>query len=181
MSKGMRFIVGRGNVDHALAAMRSRMSLSDAIVHRVRDEVQDSLRDGECLEIMIHGDIKTNNIHFNISNIDISLSNALGKATDSHPASPAALRHKPEFKSAEPPALAEFFITLFASIKQKDALLGDLQEKFSAAINGGWSNARAQRMYWAETLRSIGPLAIATLKRIGVFALLIGAAKKLFS
>lgn len=108
MSKGMRFIVGRGNVDHALAAMRSRMSLSDAIVHRVRDEVQDSLRDGECTEIMIHGDIKTNNIHFNISNIDISLSNALGKATDSHPASPAALRHKPEFKSAEPPALAEF-------------------------------------------------------------------------
>jgi hypothetical protein len=80
----------------------------------------------------------------------------------------------------DPPPIAEFLIALFARGKDRGALLGDLQEKFMLAIKRGWSKPRAQRMYWAETLRAIGPLAVLKLKQLGVIALVLSAAKKFF-
>jgi hypothetical protein len=84
-----------------------------------------------------------------------------------------------ELASTEPPALAEFIVALFAKAKQHKALLGDLEEKFRAALIGGCSLPRARRLYWAETLRSVCPLAWEKLKGIGFFGLIVAAARKL--
>jgi hypothetical protein len=82
---------------------------------------------------------------------------------------------------AEPPALAELVVAFLAKTKHKDALLGDLDEKFRGAIDRGWTIDRARRMYWAEAMRAVGPLAWQKLKRLGIIGLLAVAAKKFLS
>ena len=177
MNKDVLFIVRKANVNDALVAMRTQLGLPEENVRDIRKTVEAVLRTNDSLEIKVLGDFKVGKVKLAISTID-ALDTTAG---ESEPALSAGQKHKPKKLSSEPPALAEFLIALLASPKQKDALLGDLQESFSTAIDEGWSSGRAQRMYWAETLRSIGPLTFATLKRIGVLALLISAAKKLFS
>jgi hypothetical protein len=70
-----------------------------------------------------------------------------------------------------PPTLAKLLIAVVVTTKHRDALLGDLHEKFVAAIERGWSKSRARRMYWSETLRTIVPLAVERFKSIAAVAL----------
>jgi predicted DNA-binding protein (UPF0251 family) len=81
----------------------------------------------------------------------------------------------------EPPALAEFLVAMFVSAEHRDALLGDMEEKFNAELARGWSQPRARRVYWAEALRTIGPLAWRKVRGLGWIALLFGAMKKYFT
>lgn len=84
-------------------------------------------------------------------------------------------------KSRKPPATAEFIAGLFATSKHKNALLGDLEEKFQKAIDNGASRASAGRLYWSEMWRTILPLAWIKIKQMGPIGAIIHAAKRLFS
>jgi hypothetical protein len=64
----------------------------------------------------------------------------------------------------EPPQIAQRLVALFVTAKHKNALLGDLDEKFRSAIDEGCTIYRARRMYWSEALRTIGPMAWEKLK-----------------
>jgi hypothetical protein len=79
----------------------------------------------------------------------------------------------------EPPALAEFLAGLFASKKHRQAVLGDLEEKFNDDLARGISIARARRRYWASALHSVGPLLLASTKKIALIGAVVAAARKL--
>lgn len=83
-------------------------------------------------------------------------------------------------KQTEPPALAEMLLTAVVKGKYRDALIGDLNEKFQCWINQGYSIARARRLYWSEALEALGPLIWTKLKRVGVISVVAVAAKRIF-
>jgi hypothetical protein len=57
----------------------------------------------------------------------------------------------------EPPKLAEFVLTAFATSAKREAIRGDLAEIFARECCQ-LGAARAKRLYWARTLRSLAPL-----------------------
>lgn len=82
-------------------------------------------------------------------------------------------------KPQRPPATAEWLITFLVPKKRHDGLLGDLEERFHLNVtNRGYRRARA--LYWAEALRSLGPLAVSWFTRLGLVALLAAVAKRYF-
>jgi hypothetical protein len=77
---------------------------------------------------------------------------------------------KARVTTAVPPSLAEWLIALLVPQRRSDAVLGDLEEHFQRnIISRGLQRARA--LYWAETLRSIGPILWMKAKQLGVLAL----------
>jgi hypothetical protein len=69
-----------------------------------------------------------------------------------------------------PPGLAEWLVALVAPKRRADAVLGDLEERFHRNVDSlGLRRARAR--YWAEALRSIGPILWMKAKQLGLLAL----------
>jgi hypothetical protein len=71
---------------------------------------------------------------------------------------------------ANPPGLAEWLIILIVPRRRADAVLGDLEERFQRDV-GIRGLRRAQLRYWAEALRSTGPILWMKAKRLGFLAL----------
>ena len=59
--------------------------------------------------------------------------------------------------AAEPPALAEFLVGALLPNAKSDAAIGDLNERFERDCQE-YGAARARRLYWSRTLRSLWPL-----------------------
>ena len=78
----------------------------------------------------------------------------------------------------EPPSSAEFIVGLFAKKYLRESLLGSLSEDFDRDVAAGVSLRRAQFRYWAAALNSIGPQAVAALKRIGLVGLVFDYARR---
>jgi hypothetical protein len=57
----------------------------------------------------------------------------------------------------DPPKIAEFLLTMLASTARADAMVGDLNEHFARDCEK-FGRARAVRLYWARTMRSLWPL-----------------------
>lgn len=89
---------------------------------------------------------------------------AVDLALQEHVTSPEVVRNAP-------PAVAEFLMMVFASKKQTDAILGDMEERFSRDCKS-LTLRRAQLRYWALTIRNLGPLTIRAFKRLGNVALM---------
>jgi hypothetical protein len=68
------------------------------------------------------------------------------------PAGPPAV----PLASPRPPRLAERALTWSLPAADREAVLGDLQEEFTAVATGS-SRAAASRWYWTQTLTSVGP------------------------
>jgi hypothetical protein len=86
----------------------------------------------------------------------------------------------PVVESESPPALAEFLLTFLARDEHRQAALGDLNETFvhNCAVYG---HGRAARLYWAEALKSLWPLAWRMLCRAVRFGVLVDAVKRFLS
>jgi hypothetical protein len=68
-----------------------------------------------------------------------------------------------------PPAIAEWLVTLIIPKRRSESLLGDLAERFHRHVETcGLRRARA--LYWAEALRSILPILLSAAKKLGVIA-----------
>jgi hypothetical protein len=80
-------------------------------------------------------------------------------------------------KTTAPPAIAEALISMFAPKRFSDAQLGDMQEIFETNVKRHGSQ-RARRLYWYEVARSIGPIILHWLKRIGFIAVLVDYGRK---
>jgi hypothetical protein len=76
-----------------------------------------------------------------------------------------------------PPALAEFLLMLCISSKRSESVLGDLNECFIRDCSR-YSSKRAARLYWAEALRSLWPLARRAIGRGLKWAIVIDAIKR---
>jgi hypothetical protein len=57
----------------------------------------------------------------------------------------------------DPPELAEFLLTALATTRAAEAMVGDLNERFTTEREK-LGRDRAVRLYWARTLRSLRPL-----------------------
>ncbi len=75
---------------------------------------------------------------------------------------------------AEPPAAAEWLLGLFTTDETRDALLGDLEERFSADCQR-FGQKFARRRYLMAAMRSAGPLMWSRLKRLGLFVMIYKA------
>jgi hypothetical protein len=79
-----------------------------------------------------------------------------------------------------PPASGEFLVRLLLSKRKANALLGDFQETFN-------ENCRLHRpryakwIWWSEFVHGLGPLIWAAMKRLGVIATLVDAARRVWS
>ncbi|HEV2559326.1 MAG TPA: permease prefix domain 2-containing transporter [Microvirga sp.] len=101
-----------------------------------------------------------------------------GKASATEGADTAQLSGHVE-NPAEPPALAEVLTRLLARPKYRDAIIGDREEKFRVHV-AKWGRKRAVRMYWTDTLSSIGPQLYSALKRLGWFGAIVAGLKGFF-
>jgi hypothetical protein len=84
----------------------------------------------------------------------------------------AATRPRASTGSAavDPPGLAEWLLALVVPRRRADALLGDLEERFHRNVDSRGLR-RARMLYWAEALRSIGPILWMKAKQLGFLAL----------
>lgn len=78
----------------------------------------------------------------------------------------------------EPPRMAEFLLGLLAKKRYRNAILRDLADDFDCDLTAGMSLHRAKRRYWAAALNSIGPQALAAIKRIGIVGLVFDHARR---
>ncbi|HZP74849.1 MAG TPA: permease prefix domain 2-containing transporter [Pseudolabrys sp.] len=83
-------------------------------------------------------------------------------------------------EATSPPKFAEVLLTLFARTKQQRAAIGDLNERYSENCER-YGSKRANRLYWAEALQSLLPLAWRTACRVIRWAALVEAIKRYFS
>jgi hypothetical protein len=88
------------------------------------------------------------------------------------------LQDRQSQQPSEPPRLAEFLVGLFAKKRYRNAILRDLAEDFDSDLAAGMSLRRAKRRYWAAALNSIGPQALAAIKRMGVVGLVFDYARR---
>ncbi len=84
----------------------------------------------------------------------------------------------PHAELQEPPRLAEFLVGLFVKKRHRNDILGGLAEDFNNDLAAGMSLRRAKRRYWAAALNSIGPQALAALKRIGFVGVVFDYARR---
>jgi hypothetical protein len=66
-----------------------------------------------------------------------------------------------------PPANAEFLFYLFLDPQDCDALVGDLEERYKL-IQKRFGALRANYWYWAQAIRSVGPIALGWGTKIAV-------------
>jgi hypothetical protein len=86
---------------------------------------------------------------------------------------------EPPTPRVEPPPLGEFLLHLCARTKRQQAALGDLNETFNQNC-AQLDRARATRLYWAEVLRSVGPLIVRVLGRLVKWGAILDAIKTHF-
>lgn len=77
-----------------------------------------------------------------------------------------------------PPAVAEFIAALCTKRRYRAAAIGDKAETFTQDCKD-YGRKRAVRMYWADTIASVGPIAWHVLKRLGFVAFIVAAAKRM--
>jgi hypothetical protein len=70
-----------------------------------------------------------------------------------------------QHSSEIPPINAEFLFYLFMTPKDCDALVGDLEERYQK-IHAKFGGRRAHFWYWSQTIRSVGPIVWAWVKKI---------------
>ena len=77
-----------------------------------------------------------------------------------------------------PPALGESLIVLLCPKNRIEAVLGDLEERFTAdeARKG---TKRARLLYWMRVLRSVGPLALTKVRKLGLYAMVVEIGRRL--
>jgi hypothetical protein len=78
-----------------------------------------------------------------------------------------------------PPKLAEFLLTLFATTRDAEGAIGDLNERFAKECKK-FGPDRAVSLYWARTLRSLGPLLSRAIGKAIKWGGIIAAARRLF-
>ena len=76
-----------------------------------------------------------------------------------------------------PPPFAERCMMLFASRSTREAVIGDMEQQFQANCQR-FGIKRARRLYWAETIHSLGPLIWTAIKRVGIAGLALAGLKK---
>jgi hypothetical protein len=81
---------------------------------------------------------------------------------------------QPKTTATDPPVLAEFLLTLLATTRRADAMIGDLNERFTRECRE-FGRDRAVRLYWARALRSLGPLLWRAIGKV-----VISAVKRIF-
>jgi hypothetical protein len=89
----------------------------------------------------------------------------------------AAKRLEDEGAMQGPPRSAELLLTVFASTKHAEAMIGDLNERYA-----GWCKRfgvrQAQRLYWVQAAQSIGPLLLRWLGKVLKWAAVISTVKR---
>jgi hypothetical protein len=78
----------------------------------------------------------------------------------------------PEPVKELPPLAAEFFIALFAPKRRVMVILGDREERFQRDVETVGPK-RARLRYWADALRSGGPLLVAKMRDVGIWAIIV--------
>jgi hypothetical protein len=78
-----------------------------------------------------------------------------------------------------PPRLAEFLLTVLATSRRTEAMIGDLNEYFTRECEE-FGRDRAVRLYWARALRSLGPLLRRAAGKVLKWGAVIAAARRLF-
>ena len=81
-----------------------------------------------------------------------------------------------------PPVNAEFLFYLFLDAQKCDALVGDLEERYRL-IHKKFGQGRASFWYWAQAIRSVGPIVWAAtravVKRLSGLAALVELYKRI--
>ena len=81
--------------------------------------------------------------------------------------------------NCDPPQIAEFLLTVFASSSRAEAAIGDLNERFAGECRE-MGRRRAVRLYWARTLRSMWPLLRRATGKALKWGAVIAAMRRLF-
>jgi hypothetical protein len=82
-------------------------------------------------------------------------------------------------RAVNPPAIAEFLLTMLATTRRAEAMIGDLNERFTRECQE-CGHARAVRLYWARTLRSVGPLLWRATAKVVRWGVVLAALRRLF-
>jgi hypothetical protein len=67
--------------------------------------------------------------------------------------------------SHHPPLSAQFLFYLFLDAHTCDAIVGDLEERYRILLRK-FGSRRANFWYWTQTIRSVGPIASAWIKKV---------------
>jgi hypothetical protein len=79
----------------------------------------------------------------------------------------------------QPPMVAEFLLTMIASTRSAEAMIGDLNEIFTREREEVGRD-RAVHLYWGRALRSLGPLVWRAIGKALKWGAVIAAARRLF-
>jgi hypothetical protein len=79
----------------------------------------------------------------------------------------------------DPPEFAEFLVNILATTRQAEAVIGDLNERFTHECKE-FGRDRAVRLYWARTLRSLWPLLRRAIGKALKWGAVVAAARRLF-
>jgi hypothetical protein len=85
----------------------------------------------------------------------------------------------PASDKRDPPKMAEFLLTALATTRRAEAMIGDLNERFTDECKK-FGRDRAVRLYWARTLRSLGPLLRRAIGKALKWGAVIAAVRRLF-
>jgi len=86
---------------------------------------------------------------------------------------------QPKTTPGNPPNLAEFLFTLFATSSRAEVAIGDINEHFTRECKE-FGRDRAIRLYWARTLRSLWPLLKGAIGKALKWGAVIAAVRRLF-
>jgi hypothetical protein len=86
-------------------------------------------------------------------------------------ADPATSMARAPEQLSKPPAFGEALIVLFCPKNRIEAVMGDLEERFTEEL-ASKGERRARLLYWARVIRSIGPLLGVKIRRAGILAAL---------
>jgi hypothetical protein len=138
------------------ASIFARVSSVSDISEEDLEELRKGLSEGERIEMAQHAlDLKHALIEEYISDLNVKLA------------------------QAEPPRAAELLIRAVIPKRNREALLGDLDEIFGEDC-ASFGARRARLRYWGNVLSSLRPLAWSIFKKIRALALLEAARKTFF-
>lgn len=139
------------NLDELASASQSKALVVDGAMRQLR----------MAMDQPVHGDLQPHNLvvlHFDNDHISLVDIDSFDTSTASSSLT----------KFARPPKAAFRFlncISMLTSIQVRDALIGDLEERYSAIVQSEGRRA-ATRWFWQEVSRSFFSLAFDALKRI---------------
>jgi hypothetical protein len=82
-------------------------------------------------------------------------------------------------RTPQPPALAEWLLTLLSNAEQREAILGDFEERFHDDLAKGRGLNRARWLYRARAFHSMLPMMWQAIKRVGLVSLMVNALRSL--